>query len=51
MARPGLHPNPIDPHAAVGGLVEAFEEILDLSVGVPYRRSPVTTMLVWRLPR
>jgi hypothetical protein len=26
---------PIDPHAAVGRLVEAFEEVLDLSVAVP----------------
>jgi hypothetical protein len=30
LARPGLHPNPIDPHAAVDGLIEAFEEVLDL---------------------
>jgi len=29
LARPD-HPFPIDPHAAVGGLVEAFEEVLDL---------------------
>jgi hypothetical protein len=26
----GCHPDPIDPHAAVGGLLEAFEEVLDL---------------------
>jgi hypothetical protein len=30
LARPGSDPNPIDPHAAVGGLVEAFDEVLDL---------------------
>jgi hypothetical protein len=30
-----VHPNPIDPHAAVSGLVEAFDEVLDLSVAVP----------------
>jgi hypothetical protein len=30
LARPRNHPNPIDPHAAVGGLVEAFDEVLDL---------------------
>jgi len=29
-ARPDRHPFPIDPHAAPGGLLEAFEEILDL---------------------
>jgi hypothetical protein len=30
LGRPGCHPDPIDPHAAIGRLVEAFEEILDL---------------------
>jgi hypothetical protein len=30
LARPRLHPDPIDPHAAVGRLVEAFDEVLDL---------------------
>jgi hypothetical protein len=29
-ARPPLHPDPIDPHAAVGRLIEAFDEVLDL---------------------
>ena len=29
-ARPDRHPNPSDPHAAVGGRVEAFSEVLDL---------------------
>jgi hypothetical protein len=27
---PRSHPDPIDPHSAVGGLVEAFNEVLDL---------------------
>jgi hypothetical protein len=31
--------------------LKSFEEVLDLSVAVPYRCSPVTTMSVWRLPR
>ena len=31
LGAPGVHPDPTDPHAAVGGgLVEAFEEVLDL---------------------
>jgi hypothetical protein len=30
LARPRSHPLPIDPHAAVGWLVEAFDEVLDL---------------------
>jgi hypothetical protein len=29
LARPGVHPEPSDPHAAIGGLIEAFEEVLD----------------------
>ncbi|HWX42458.1 MAG TPA: hypothetical protein VN345_15005, partial [Blastocatellia bacterium] len=33
------------------GWFEAFEEVLDLSVAVPYRRSPVTTISVCRLPQ
>jgi hypothetical protein len=32
LARPGSHPDPIDPHAAVGGLFAAFEEVLDPGV-------------------
>jgi hypothetical protein len=32
LARPSLHPDPISPHAAVGGLTEAFEEVLDLGL-------------------
>jgi len=32
LARPGSDALAIDPHAAVGGLVEAFEEVLDLGV-------------------
>ena len=32
LARPGCHPDPIDRHAAVGGLIEAFEEVLDLGL-------------------
>jgi hypothetical protein len=27
-----LPPGPIDPHAAVGGLIEIFEEALDLGL-------------------
>jgi hypothetical protein len=30
LARPCSHPDPIDPYAAVSGLLEAFEEVLDL---------------------
>ena len=30
LARPRSDPDPIDTHAAVGGLVEAFDEVLDL---------------------
>ena len=29
---PRCHSDPIDPHTAVGGLIEAFEEVLDLGV-------------------
>jgi hypothetical protein len=31
LARPGSDPLAVDPHAAVGGLVKAFDEVLDLS--------------------
>jgi hypothetical protein len=31
-ARPDRHPDPIDPYAAVGGLVEALNEVLDLGL-------------------
>ena len=31
---PRCHSDPIDPHTAVGGLIEAFEEVLDLGVQV-----------------
>jgi hypothetical protein len=27
-----MHPDPIDPHASVGRLIEAFEEVLDLRI-------------------
>jgi hypothetical protein len=27
LAVPGVHPDPIDPDAAVGGLIEAFQEV------------------------
>jgi hypothetical protein len=30
LAAPGTDPDTIDPHATVGGLIEAFEKILDL---------------------
>ena len=30
LARPGLHPDPVDPHASIGRLIEAFDEVLDL---------------------
>ena len=30
LARPDRHPDPIDPQTSVGGLVEAFEVVLDL---------------------
>jgi len=30
LARPDRHPFPIDPHAAPSGLVEAFDEVLEL---------------------
>ena len=30
LARPRSHPDPIDPHASEGRLVEAFDEVLDL---------------------
>ena len=30
LGAPGVHPDPTDPHAAVGGLIEAFGEVLDL---------------------
>jgi hypothetical protein len=30
LAAPGMHPFAVDPHSAVGGLVEAFDEVLDL---------------------
>jgi hypothetical protein len=30
LARPRSDPDPIDPHAAVGRLIEAFDEVLDL---------------------
>src|SRR5260370_42317640 len=30
LARPDRRPDPIDPHAAVGGLIEAFDEARDL---------------------
>ncbi|MGA7260274.1 MAG: hypothetical protein WCA23_01225 [Stellaceae bacterium] len=30
LALPDWHPFPIDPHGAVGGLIEAFDEVLDL---------------------
>jgi hypothetical protein len=29
---PGLRPDPIDPHASIDRLVEAFDEVLDLGV-------------------
>jgi hypothetical protein len=30
LAGPRSDPNPFDPHTAVGGLIEAFDEVLDL---------------------
>jgi hypothetical protein len=30
LARPGCHPDPIDPHASIGRLIEAFDEVFDL---------------------
>ena len=35
LARPSMHSDPIDPHASIGRLIEAFEKVLDLSVAVP----------------
>ena len=32
LARPRSHPDPIYPHASIGRLIEAFEEVLDLGV-------------------
>jgi hypothetical protein len=30
LGAPGVHPDPIDPQAPVGGLIEAFDEVLNL---------------------
>jgi hypothetical protein len=32
LARPRSHPNLIDPHASIGRLVEAFEEVFDRGI-------------------
>jgi transposase len=40
LARPRSHPDPIDPHASVRGLIEAFEEILDLGCHLPHPAWP-----------
>ena len=49
LARPGLHPDPIDPHPAVGGLVEAFDEVLNL--GIPNRLGRLVEMVCWKYAR
>src|ERR1700746_3941920 len=36
LGGPGSDPLPIDPHAAVGRLIEAFHEVLDLSLDLSF---------------
>jgi hypothetical protein len=35
LARPGCHPDPIDPHASIGRLLEAPNEVFDLKARAP----------------
>ena len=44
LGGPLSDPGPIDPHAAVGGLIEAFEEVLDL--GIPKRLRRVIDAII-----
>ena len=49
LGAPGVHLDPIDPHASIARLIEAFDEVLDL--GLPNRLGRLVEIVRWKYAR